>query len=457
MTHNSIIDRRDSGVIVDIDAKLRDALLESYDSTAANDSSVNNEHAINQSSKRALTHENLSCVNTAEKTPKRAKNNHPSTIAQPRVICPYLSRDPETHTFKVVCQNKGFTEMSRLKQHLVKVHGVPKESLNLKQQSFLSLGNIDAKWRQVFRILFPDVLEEEIPSPCKYMSCTVRCDNADNGIDVDNTIIPKTTIKPPHNNTTLNDNLYSLITQHGIYPDLAARLTAAILDLDKSILLSNPKAIVTSENNGILTPPSSVENSPQLNDSDLAPVETSPPFTVSPGESATTLCSDGGYIDPSIFSAQHAGQMLQGSLPFDVDSALRFLDSADWEMPLLDIDLSSPDMWLGGLSSSALRSTTSTTVDHVQSMPATFDIDQKLLTTSALGAQSLAASTPVQAVDAFIEKRVDGVSDYTGSLSVESGDVDWDEWMAAWGNYDNEGWMDKVTAMTHDVDELFQF
>lgn len=87
-----------------------------------------------------------------------------------RVLCPFFMRDPNMDAHRVSCYNKGFNEIARLKQHLVNEHKVPSERLDyFKDKSFRNLVSLEAKWTRVYCTLFPDEIEEDIPSPCRYL------------------------------------------------------------------------------------------------------------------------------------------------------------------------------------------------------------------------------------------------------------------------------------------------
>lgn len=121
--------------------------------------------------KRTFSDASLSWTEPSKSIVKKVKTKNKNTCIgdnqQHRVLCPIYRRDPDQHVQAVSCYVRGFEAMSRLKQHLVQVHGVSKILLNFKNKQYSNLGTIEAKWNYVFRNLFPNVSDDDIPSPCK--------------------------------------------------------------------------------------------------------------------------------------------------------------------------------------------------------------------------------------------------------------------------------------------------
>ncbi|KAF2138251.1 uncharacterized protein K452DRAFT_361331 [Aplosporella prunicola CBS 121167] len=74
-----------------------------------------------------------------------------------KLACPFFLRDPQ-HPLKLSCNSNGFPDISRLKEHLNRVHEVSFTN-RMKARS-----NVD-KWNAIWKHLFPEDSEESIPSP----------------------------------------------------------------------------------------------------------------------------------------------------------------------------------------------------------------------------------------------------------------------------------------------------
>ncbi|CAN9219141.1 unnamed protein product [Alternaria alternata] len=83
-----------------------------------------------------------------------------------RVVCPFHKYDPKTYRMSS-CKGKGFNELAKMKDHFKQIHGSSQEvhdaDLNFKKKEYSSLDTIGAKWRLVYKRLFPYVAS--IPSP----------------------------------------------------------------------------------------------------------------------------------------------------------------------------------------------------------------------------------------------------------------------------------------------------
>jgi hypothetical protein len=83
-----------------------------------------------------------------------------------RVVCPFHKYDPKTYRMSS-CKGKGFNELAKMKDHFKQIHGSSQEvhdaDLNFKKKEYSSLDTLGAKWRLVYKRLFPHVAS--IPSP----------------------------------------------------------------------------------------------------------------------------------------------------------------------------------------------------------------------------------------------------------------------------------------------------
>ncbi|KAF2028881.1 hypothetical protein EK21DRAFT_113413 [Setomelanomma holmii] len=133
--------------------------------------------------------------------------------AELRYACPYYKRNPGRHQTYTSCRDPGFTTVARLKEHLYRRHllppqchrccttfstevalrehqrdpagcdvqaQVPLEGFDKDQERRLkskkksqNYMTEDEKWKVVYRILFPDDAETDIPTPyIEYQPCT---------------------------------------------------------------------------------------------------------------------------------------------------------------------------------------------------------------------------------------------------------------------------------------------
>ncbi|KAF2995508.1 hypothetical protein E8E13_000977 [Curvularia kusanoi] len=275
----SAVCRRDSGVETGNDVKLDQGLLPSSrrafgSNNASNDSSNDTKP---KTSKRGICDTDIEWSDHQEIAVKKGKPSI-ETTTKPRVLCPFFKRDPERHMDKVSCFNRGFEEMSRLKQHLVQEHSIPRTTLNyFKSNGFQQLGTIEAKWRRVYTTLFPAVTEDLIPSPYK-----------------DNRTKQNTT-------ATIIDVFEHILERNNSDPSFAAALGNMLLEATKTESTYNSPA----KNFGSHTPPTSAESSPELCNAQMYPIS----------EEQFIPVSNNDYIDPLLFP----DIALDSSSPFETD------------------------------------------------------------------------------------------------------------------------------------------
>lgn len=136
--------------------------------------------------------------NRGSKRSKVAKSNRP----KPRLACPFFKRDPSKHNQKQACTGPGWTEISRLKEHIYRCHtqggficprcretfsdaehlethqradkpckvskskhpeGINNAQYNQLRKKTLASKSISERWVDIYRIVFPDATG--IPSP----------------------------------------------------------------------------------------------------------------------------------------------------------------------------------------------------------------------------------------------------------------------------------------------------
>lgn len=168
---NSSSIRRGSGMGTDYNKVLNIGPLYPCERVVTSDDNANytdyNVKYNTRDLKRTLSDTSLDEERSSGAVIKKGKFNE-DTTEKPRVLCPFYKKDPHARSHEVSCFHKGFEQMSRLKQHLNAKHGIKRSDLDfLKDRSYLQLGTIEAKWRRVYRVLFPMVSEENIPSPCE--------------------------------------------------------------------------------------------------------------------------------------------------------------------------------------------------------------------------------------------------------------------------------------------------
>ncbi|KAI0025151.1 hypothetical protein F4780DRAFT_415498 [Xylariomycetidae sp. FL0641] len=113
---------------------------------------------------------------------KRAKPNE----EEEKWACPFYKHNPKAH-HKWICAGKGWTTISRLKEHLYRCHSAPKHACprpcemqelkevecigedalaKLKSRKRQSTGaSEEHRWKGIYMILFPDADEKTVPSP----------------------------------------------------------------------------------------------------------------------------------------------------------------------------------------------------------------------------------------------------------------------------------------------------
>jgi hypothetical protein len=240
-------------------------------SSATSDSTVDRSYYTSNAIKRTLSDAPSGCSEAAEYAAKKGKydkdnNSKVNNTAQVRrVLCPFFIERPDMDAHRVSCYNKGFNEIARLKQHLVKEHKVSSEFLDyFKDTSFRSLGTLEAKWARMYCTLFPGVRREDVPSPCKCLykdrlpNFTNKCIDkpavAFVGPSAPLSACPSTPLSVPEDILALDD---------------CKAVTNTLFDFPQK---SKPLARKAS---GLPTPPSSAEASPELGNLETSPVSAS--------------------------------------------------------------------------------------------------------------------------------------------------------------------------------------
>jgi hypothetical protein len=139
---------------------------------------------------------------------KKGGKGPPNRFSVPRRLkCPFYQREPTKYN-KAACRGAGFTDMAKLKDHIKRIHTQPLrclrcwlklesddaylehqqqeiaclkrakpqeeedrilpqllKRLNFKKAPYSNAHGIEAKWRMLFKVLFPD--DQNVPSPCK--------------------------------------------------------------------------------------------------------------------------------------------------------------------------------------------------------------------------------------------------------------------------------------------------
>jgi hypothetical protein len=127
-----------------------------------------------------------------------------------RFACPFFKHEPNRYRNRRTCPGPGWLTVHRMKEHLYRAHaqsiycprcytmfdadidlsnhlrsaqchvsapqpveGIDRETLQALRKRSPALRLEEDKWRDVYRLLFPDVAAEDIPSPCKWMVLVV--------------------------------------------------------------------------------------------------------------------------------------------------------------------------------------------------------------------------------------------------------------------------------------------
>lgn len=132
----------------------------------------------------------------------------------PRFACPFYKHDPNRYRSRRTCPGPGWPTVHRMKEHLYRSHaqpifcprcyaifdsdsefsthlrsnpceisvpqpieGIDRETLNRLRKRSPALRLEEDKWRDTYQLLFPDVADSDIPSPCTYMQANIRHKN----------------------------------------------------------------------------------------------------------------------------------------------------------------------------------------------------------------------------------------------------------------------------------------
>ena len=473
-TYASILIRRDSGMEIDNDIKFYNVSLEPYDravvgDNVTNDPNVDTKHSISHIFKRAHSDANLGGTEPSEDTVKKGKVSRDDIQAgderQRRVLCPFYQKDPEKHKHTVSCHHKGFEEMSRLKQHLVQVHSVSPSLLNFKSKTFKNLANIEAKWAQVYRILFQIKSEGDIPSPCKYLDPNNSKSQAHHQIDKDIVPIQQPTVTPAVEIATPFSIFQAIVDHNDNEPGFLAAIKGMLGNVPQTTKINNT---ATKEVYGIQTPPSSVESSPALSNLDTA--------TNSDLESAFELPINSGvpnnnFADLPLFPAASVDSPSSSNSPVDfmwdtpdtTSTTAQTVNISDMKSPQTINNYESIKVCSGCLSNNIFKTTGSgaqidvcgnchsTDVLYgassapIGEVPEPLDTGRDLSIVPTLTAHSSPTLAPYEPVGVFMGADA-VVSNATGILN-EDLDFYWDERLSSEGG--------NRTVLTNEDKELY--
>jgi hypothetical protein len=204
-------------ILRDVDTNLcRAAYMQCNGGTGSNGSS--GEAAVPQQSSRKASHssgkrksrsdDRLSPNDNEEEGPNKRRRGSLATTegseAGPRFACPFYKHKPHRYRTRRTCPGPGWTTVHRMKEHLYRAHaqsiycprcysmfdadtdlsthlrsqdcqlsapqpveGIERETLKVLRKRSPALRLEEDKWRDVYRLLFPNVDETDIPSPCK--------------------------------------------------------------------------------------------------------------------------------------------------------------------------------------------------------------------------------------------------------------------------------------------------
>lgn len=478
---SNIIVCRDSGVeVVDNDARLHNGPLEPYDHIAAggdvaHDSSVVDEHKIH-TSKRTLSDANPGGSEPSWPVAKRRiskvnnisnEDTYDSNKYQRRVLCPLYVQDPNKHAQKASCHNKGFQEMSRLKQHLVKEHKISKGKLEFKTKSFQSLGGLEAKWRHVYRVLFPEELEEDIPSPCKeHRNDNIRVPTY---ICLDNNIsrLQNPIVAPSISNTTATALLKTIMDCNSNNPGLAAAIRDMLDDFVVPTAFANA---ATYQNPGLFTPPSSVESSPALSSTDTFASSDS---GLPPGTTATKEALSSSFDDLTLFPSPGADSPPQSKfadMHFPCDPTMLVSLAQSATTPAVKTvqsirDWSSVFMWCTDCSSVNIRPTKGNGPSvHVCSDCWSTNVKYNYLSqpmSSSMDLGLVESAVPPLTVDTLPPLSSNEFDDpCRGVERVSSTDLSFPTMGENWDDWNNYGWKglgNEAKEVCIDIDKFLEF
>jgi len=188
--------------------------------TSSSGNSTSSQSSTQQAPRKAQRRQQPSFVRGGQRRADEQEdgNNHPAehfsrdppgaTGARRRLACPFWKRDPWKHNVHKSCSGPpGFSKIHRVKEHIYRQHARPiycircgtvfqleteltahmllpqpcevnplvehPDGLTMEQERALKLkrkkpsSTEEEKWRDMFKILFPEDDEIDIPSPCK--------------------------------------------------------------------------------------------------------------------------------------------------------------------------------------------------------------------------------------------------------------------------------------------------
>lgn len=145
-----------------------------------------------------------------DNAPNKRRRGSQATISSSELVtrfaCPFYKHDPSRFRSRRTCPGPGWLTVHRMKEHLYRAHcqsiycprcygtfdaesdlanhlrsaqcsvnepqpieGIDRETLKVLRKRSPAFRLEEDKWRDVYLLLFPEVEEEDIPSPCAYL------------------------------------------------------------------------------------------------------------------------------------------------------------------------------------------------------------------------------------------------------------------------------------------------
>jgi hypothetical protein len=162
----------------------------------------------NSAKRKSRSNDHLPPDDSEEDGPSKRRRGSLATVASSdtslRFACPFYKHDPIRYRNRRTCPGPGWQTVHRMKEHLYRAHaqsiycprcysmfdadielsnhlrmqhcqvsapqpleGIDRETLQALRKRSPALRLEEDKWRDVYSLLFPDVANADIPSPCR--------------------------------------------------------------------------------------------------------------------------------------------------------------------------------------------------------------------------------------------------------------------------------------------------
>ncbi|KAF9691713.1 hypothetical protein EKO04_010310 [Ascochyta lentis] len=250
----------------------------------------------------------------------------------------------------------------------------------------------------------------------------------------------------------LRVKLETIMAQHGIDPELAARVSTIFQGASEAMKCNTNKL---KDNYGLLTPPTSAESSPETSQLDAF---TTPTFEPLPGVPVTRGVLDNNFIDPLLYPTHDMDSMPLFDSGIGTECAWESYNAAPAMVRPVNISdaafagtskiLPSLDVCSDCLSTNIIYGFPVAPVDEPQPLSGNLDVVQDVEKFPSPTEES-------SSVDPFMG--ADPFTDEAGSILTLSPELNWDEWLLSEDRCDDIWTQSGVSAEYSAIDKLFEF